>query len=111
MGSIMNHRLEYGERGVCYRGAKIAADEHGAARWLLANGEALPDDTMTTWRGSMACLTRHVGWFAKRTVRETDKAGPTSVRWRPFPAVPVRSGMALPLTRLAEAPPATGARL
>jgi hypothetical protein len=69
------------EHRIQIAGSKV--DECGIARKLLTNG-AQPDDTMTTYRGEMRCLTGKVGWFAKQVVRETAKEGPYFVRWRPF---------------------------
>ena len=56
-----------------------------AARWLLENGKAAPDDRLTTYCDDKPRFTAKVSWAAARTVRETETQGPHFVKWRPFP--------------------------
>jgi hypothetical protein len=61
--------------------------EHGAARWLLANGKAQRTDTLRTIHGGMPSMRGNMGWFADHTVSESDSQGgtPRFVKWKPMP--------------------------
>jgi hypothetical protein len=54
-----------------------------AARKLLAEGLAEPDDRIETWRGETKCLSGPVWAAAKLSV---DAGRPAFTRWRPFAA-------------------------
>jgi hypothetical protein len=58
---------------------------YAAARWLLANGAAEPDDTVATYRGGTLCMSGRVGHLAKLTTIET-KSGKPSLYLRRYEA-------------------------
>jgi hypothetical protein len=75
-----------------YQGKDIGSSNtpiFAAARWLLENNAAFPDDTIATYRGgNRPCLSGKVGEMAKWTVEENDSGNP-SLRlrhWKAFPA-------------------------
>ena len=53
---------------------------YAAARWLLRNGKASPEDLLTTYRGETPCMTGIVGQLATQTVQDT----PEGIRKRTF---------------------------
>ena len=61
--------------------------ECSAARWLLEHGKATRKDTLRTIHGGTPSMRGNVGWFADRTVSESDSQGgtPRFVKWRPMP--------------------------
>ena len=72
-----------------YNGKAIGASNspiYAAARWLLDNGAAFPDDTVSTYRGETLCMSGKAGELAKRTVEENNHGNPslTLRRWRAF---------------------------
>jgi hypothetical protein len=69
------------------------ASEFGIARELLREGAA-PSDRIEFLRGGKLCLSGSVGWFANRRVEETATVSPRFAKWRPFPDVRRRQGMA-----------------
>ena len=78
-----------------YNGKRIGASdqpEYAAARWLLANNAALPEDRLETYRGGMLCMSGIVGKLAEWTVEETKHGNPTfKLRpYRPFSTVEER---------------------
>jgi hypothetical protein len=82
-----------------YRGEAIGsarAPIHTAARYLLDNGLAAPDDIVATYRGGILCTSGLAGELAKLTVAEHDHCNPTfKLRpYKPFPSKPVRPEMA-----------------
>jgi hypothetical protein len=79
---------------VWFEGEEIGSwrvPECSAARWLLDHGKATRDDTLRTLRrfqsGDFPSMTGRLGWFADRTVTESDSQGgtPRFVKWRPMP--------------------------
>jgi hypothetical protein len=80
----------WGRTPVLYNDKVIGSSdqpEYDAARWLLANNAAHPDDRLETYRGSLLCMSGVVGELAKWTVVESEHGHPTFSlrRWRPFP--------------------------
>lgn len=74
---------------VLYKGREIGVwrvPSCSAARWLLDHGEAIREDTLRIYRGEQPSMTGGVGWFADRTVTESDTQGgtPRFVRWKPM---------------------------
>lgn len=57
-----------------------------AARVLLGEGVASPDDTITTFRGDTPCLFGRVGAAAGQTVSEPPRGGLRFSRWQAFDA-------------------------
>jgi hypothetical protein len=56
--------------------------ECDAARWLLEHSKAQRDDTLRTFRGQTPSLIGKVGWFADRTVSESET--PRFIKWSPM---------------------------
>ena len=87
----MEHRIEIAavkhKYAVSYQGERIGefrVPECDAARWLLANGHAARDDTLTVCCNGRAGLSGSVGWLADKTVLEGEKDSPRFAKWRPF---------------------------
>jgi hypothetical protein len=85
------HRIEIApvkhKYAATYRGERIGefrVPECDAARWLLANGHAARDDTLTICRNGRPALSGSVGWFADSTVEENEKVSPRWRKFRPF---------------------------
>jgi hypothetical protein len=85
---------QHGPTPMLYCGKAIGSSNSpifAAARWLLDNGAAWPDDTVVTYRrsghGETLCMAGKAGELAKWTVSESDHGSPSLqlVRWRPFP--------------------------
>lgn len=57
-----------------------------AARVLLGEGVAYPDDTITTFRGDTPCLSGKVSVAAGQTVSEPARGGLRFSRWQAFDA-------------------------
>jgi hypothetical protein len=73
-----------------YNGKDIGKSDapiFAAARWLLANNAAWPEDTVATYRGETLCISGKAGELAKWTVCERDNGKPSLelARYRPFP--------------------------
>ena len=50
------------------------------------HGMAVESDTMRTWRGTVRSMVGSVGWFAKRSVTESDNDGtPRFRKYKPIP--------------------------
>lgn len=65
---------------------KWRVPECSAARWLLEHGYAQPSDILiTTWERGARSMSGKVGWFAKRTIAESEKAGPRWSKFHPDP--------------------------
>jgi hypothetical protein len=82
----------HGPPAMSYKGKPIGrsnAPIYTAARWLLDNGIAQPDDTVETW-GADGMLSQYgiAAELAKWTVAEDDR-GLYLRRWKPFPTVRV----------------------
>lgn len=63
-----------------YQGKRIGASdqpEYSAARWLLNNNAAAPDDRLETYRGEMLCMSGIVGELVKLMVIENAHGNPT----------------------------------
>jgi hypothetical protein len=87
----MNHRIEITlsarKYAATYRGEHIGdfkSPETEAARWLLANGHAASDDTLTICRNGSPAMIGGVGWLADHTVEENEKVSPRWRKFRPF---------------------------
>lgn len=74
---ILKHRLDWRDGWLFHGEHKLGRDGNGAARELLRLNLAARDDTFTTYRGEMPCLTAGVGWMADRRV--VTNAGGTPV--------------------------------
>jgi hypothetical protein len=84
-----NRRIGQGSYFANYKGEPIGefrVPECDAARWLLANGHALPDDRLVMCRNGVPALYGRVGWLADHTVEENDRISPRSARYRAFPS-------------------------
>ena len=71
-----------------YQGQPIGESKQplfAAARWLLANGRALPGDRVQTYRSGVLCMTGPVDVAAGLTVLEPDSGGLRFARYKPFP--------------------------
>jgi hypothetical protein len=71
-----------------YNGKDIGASNSpifAAARRLLANNAAWPDDTVATYRGEALCMSGKAGELAKWTVKERDKGRLSLEPWCAFP--------------------------
>lgn len=82
----------YGPEPFAYNGKEIGKSKEPiltAARWLLDNGVAFPEDLIETYRNGCLSLSGIVGQLAKLTVSESENGRPSlSLRkWRPFPDV------------------------
>lgn len=55
-----------------------------AARWLLANNLAKPEDKLGIYRDEMLCISGPVGLSAKLTVAEEKRGGMHLTEWRSF---------------------------
>jgi hypothetical protein len=99
---MTTHRIDlrapergHGKTSMSYLGEPIGASDspiYSAARWLLANGHASPDDTVATYRGKTLCMSGKAGELAKWTVEENAR-GLRLVRYRPRrDGVPPRTG-------------------
>lgn len=55
-----------------------------AARWLLANNQAKPDDQIRIYRDGMLCMSGPVGSSARLTVAEDKRGGMRLTEWRSF---------------------------
>ena len=87
----MDHRIDITPAklryAAVYQGEKIGefrVPECDAARWLLAEGKAAPDDRLTTYRDGRPALSGSVGWLAAHTVEENEKVSPRWRKFRPF---------------------------
>ena len=73
---MTHHRLDWRD-GLFYGDEPLGvADECDAARALLAHNLAVREDTFTTYRGDMPCLTMGVGWGADRRVAVNEAGTP-----------------------------------
>jgi hypothetical protein len=73
---------KHGRTPMVYLGEVIGSSndpEYAAARWLLDNGRAQPEDRLETYRGEMFCMAGIVGKLAKLTVVENKHGNPTFV--------------------------------
>ena len=82
--SETRYRVLYGEREL----GVWRDPEHSAARFLIDNGLADRSDMVRTFRDEKLCMTGNVGWFADRRTLETDRDGPRTVSWTPYPGWP-----------------------
>jgi hypothetical protein len=96
---LMKHRIDilprpndakHGPEPVAYHGKVIGKSKEPiltAARWLLENNAASPDDRIETYRNGKLSLSGIVGECAKWTVRERDDGKPSLslTRWKAFP--------------------------
>jgi hypothetical protein len=87
----MEHRIEIAavkhKYAASYQGERIGefrVPECDAARWLLANGHAARDDTLTICRNGSPAMIGGVGWLADHTVEENEKVSPRWRKFRPF---------------------------
>jgi hypothetical protein len=81
----------YGPPVMLYNGQSIGksnAPIYTAARWLLDNKVARPDDIVETWQDGMLAMYGNADELAKWTVTEDD-TGLHVRRWKPFPTVRV----------------------
>jgi hypothetical protein len=77
----------FGKAIMHYEGTDIGSSRqpiYDAARYLLANGLALPSDRITTYQDGRPCMLSIVGRAAKLTVQENDNGGLTLCAYRPF---------------------------
>ncbi len=84
----------HGRAVMVYQGEVIGESKEpafAAARWLLANGLALPSDGLVTYRDGRPCLFSTVGRAAKLTVAESGKSGPRIVAYREAPVEVLRA--------------------
>jgi hypothetical protein len=98
---MMMHRIDlrapekgYGKTIMSHLGDPIGTSDspiYSAARWLIGNGHASPDDTVATYRGETLCMSGKAGELAKWTVQEGDRRGLRMVRYVPFACAPVAS--------------------
>jgi hypothetical protein len=68
----------HGQIPMLYRGKPIGSSdqpEYAAARWLLDNNAAAPEDRLETYRDDTLCMSGIVGKLAKWTVLEHDDPG------------------------------------
>lgn len=89
------NRVGTGNVFVSYNGERIGemrVPSCEASRWLLANGIADRSDTLVMCRNGEPSMAGLVGWFADRTVRETEKSGPRWARYEAFDDSRVDSG-------------------
>ena len=91
----MNHCIEITLSSrkyvMAYHGDSIGdfkSPETEAARWLLANGHAAYDDTLTICRNGSPAMSGSICWLAGRTVIENEKESPRFAKWRPFAMAP-----------------------
>jgi hypothetical protein len=87
---------QWGKTPMLYRGEVIGSShdpEYAAARWLLDDGMAAPEDRLETYRGETLCMRGIVGKLAKWTVVENKDGDPTFTlsHWKPFPGSSVGS--------------------
>jgi len=87
----MEHRIEIAavkhKYAATYRDERIGefrVPECDAARWLLANGHATRDDTLTVCRNGGPAMRGSIGWLAAHTVLEGERESPRFAKWRPF---------------------------
>lgn len=76
MDSPKQHRLDWRNGKLFYDDKLLADDELEAARVMLKRNLASRNDSFTTYRGDMACLTTGVGWAADRVVRSNPGGTP-----------------------------------
>jgi hypothetical protein len=82
----------HGPEPIAYHGKAIGKSKEPiltAARWLLENNAAFPEDTIETYRpNGVLSMSGIVGQLAKLTVEERDGGNPSLRlrRWRPFSA-------------------------
>jgi len=79
----------HGKTPMVYNGKAIGTSNlpiYAAARWLLDNGAAFPDDIVETYRGETLCMSGNAGELAKWTVEETTHGNPSLVlrHWKAF---------------------------
>src|SRR5262249_51364521 len=107
---LLPHEKGYDGAQMFYHGKKIGFASSGAiyaaARWLLDNGAAWPDDIVATYRGETQCMSGKAGELAKWRVTQNDHGNPSLqlVRWKPFPAPTSgskfpKSGLEVPKSR------------
>jgi hypothetical protein len=75
----------HGKTLMFYLGVPIGASDspiYSAARWLLANGHASPDDTVATYRGETLYMSGKAAELATWTVEENAR-GLRLVKYRP----------------------------
>jgi hypothetical protein len=92
---MSTHRIDllplprgHGKTPMRYNGKDIGASNSpifAAARRLLANNAAWPDDTVATYRGEALCMSGKAGELAKWTVKERDKGRLSLEPWCAFP--------------------------
>jgi hypothetical protein len=79
----------HGKTPMLFKGRFIGVSNSpidAAARWLLDNGLACPDDVVSTYRGETLCMTGKVGELAKWMVVENNQGNPSIIlqRWKAF---------------------------
>jgi hypothetical protein len=91
---MATHRIDltppprgHGKTLMAYNGKLIGSSNSplfAAARWLLDNGAAWPDDRVETYRGDMLCTFGRAGELAKWTVKSGASATTCSLAdlWR-----------------------------
>lgn len=80
------YTLNTAKAPMTYRGEVIGSSRqpiYDAARYLLDNNLASPDDMIETWRGGVLCMFGVVGEIAKRTVMER-RNGLVETAFQPF---------------------------
>lgn len=88
-----------GKAVMVYNGQVIGESKEpafAAARYLLANGLALPSDRLAAYRNGLPCLFSTVGRCAKLAVAETGKSGPRIIAYREPPIETLRALSAAP---------------
>lgn len=86
----------HGKTPMLYNGKVIGSSdqpEYAAARWLLDNNAAMPEDKLETYRGEVPCMSGAIGQLAKWTIEETKHGNPTFKlrRWKALEIAEVRS--------------------
>jgi hypothetical protein len=90
-GGMKTHRIDLSpapedKAKMSYSGQDLGLSRQplfAAARKLLAEGLAKPEDRIETWRGETKCPSGPIWVAAKLSVRAD---GPSFTRWRPFAA-------------------------
>lgn len=84
---IVPHPNRHEPPQIFYQGQLIGRHDgaiHAAARWLLEQGIAKPEDGIATYRGEMPCLAGIVGELAEWTVQDPPKGQLHYARYKPF---------------------------
>jgi len=93
---VSDHRIgllplpkRHGKTPMAYNGKAIGVSNsplYAAARWLLDNGLAWPDDMVLAYRGETLCISGKAGELAKWTVEENKLGNPSLVlrHWKAF---------------------------